>query len=336
MPAYPHEVEQARGEGVAIRFLTAPARFVGRTWLEGVACVRMQLGEPDESGRARPVPVAGSEHVVPCETAIKAIGQEPRSELADWIEGSSSTSTAAPGSIPQTGRTSEPWIYAAGDATNGGATVVEAVREGKLAARTIDADLRSDPVKEIRWHARAGQGAKTAAQLLALALLREGKSVQAFPEYGPERRGAPDARLHALRRQADPPPRLDRETRTRSSSSSRRWPSSPSRPRARCSWSTRSGTSRERFRSPPRRISANVNLVMLGALAAALGEPSTRAAGRRSRRGDRCEERSRGDLRAALEAGAARRWRSSDARPERLDRAPARRRRRCRRRPSSR
>jgi glutamate synthase (NADPH/NADH) small chain len=145
MPAYPHEVEQAKAEGVELRLLTAPTRFIGRVRLEGVECVCMELSEPDESGRARPEPVPGSEHVIACETAIRAIGQEPRRELAAWIEGLELDGKGRVWIDPKTGRTSEPWIYAAGDLTNGGATVVEAVREGKLAARTVDDDLRRVP-----------------------------------------------------------------------------------------------------------------------------------------------------------------------------------------------
>jgi dihydropyrimidine dehydrogenase (NAD+) subunit PreT len=142
MPAYPHEVEQAKKEGVEIRRLTNPIRFVGRDRLEGVECMRMELGEPDESGRARPGPVPGSEHVIRCETAIRAIGQEPRRELAEWIEGLDLDAAGRVAIDAETGRTSAARFCAAGDATNGGATVVEAVREGKLAARAIDEDLR--------------------------------------------------------------------------------------------------------------------------------------------------------------------------------------------------
>ncbi|HEY7602954.1 MAG TPA: NAD(P)-dependent oxidoreductase [Gaiellaceae bacterium] len=132
MPAYPAEVELAREEGVVFEWLTAPTRFLGCRVLEGVECVRMRLGEPDPSGRARPEPVPGSEYVVPAETAIVAIGQEPRPEFADLI-----------GSVdPATARTGTPKLYAAGDAVNGGATVVEAVREAKIAARSVDQDLR--------------------------------------------------------------------------------------------------------------------------------------------------------------------------------------------------
>jgi len=104
----------------------------------------MRLGEPDASGRARPEPVPGSEHVLPAETVVAAIGQSPRSELMDWVEGL--VFEGARIRVDNaTGRTSSPRFYAAGDATNGGATAVEAVREGKLAARAVDADLRGTP-----------------------------------------------------------------------------------------------------------------------------------------------------------------------------------------------
>jgi glutamate synthase (NADPH/NADH) small chain len=144
MPAYPHEVAQAKAEGVAIRWLTNPVRFVGCDRIEGVACVRMELGEPDESGRATPQPVPDTEHVVPCDTLIKAIGQEPRRELAEWLDGLELDANGCIRTDAETGRTSLARIYAAGDATNGGATVVEAVHEGKLAARAVDADLKAE------------------------------------------------------------------------------------------------------------------------------------------------------------------------------------------------
>src|SRR6266540_2835764 len=142
MPAYPHEVEEAREEGVQIRWLTAPVRFVGRTQLEAVECLEMRLGQPGPDGRRRPEPVAGSEFLLPCDTVVKAIGQQPRTEFLEWIDGLE----LERGLIkvdPDTGRTSNPKYFAAGDATNGGATVVKAVREAKIAARGIDAGLRS-------------------------------------------------------------------------------------------------------------------------------------------------------------------------------------------------
>jgi dihydropyrimidine dehydrogenase (NAD+) subunit PreT len=137
MPAYPHEIEEARDEGVRVVRLTAPVRFVGNERLRGVECVRMQLGGRDETGRRRPEQVPGSEHIVPADTAVKAIGQAPRTELLSWIDGLDPQC----GTIeidPETGRTANPKYFAAGDAVSGGATVVEAVRGAKLAARAID------------------------------------------------------------------------------------------------------------------------------------------------------------------------------------------------------
>jgi glutamate synthase (NADPH/NADH) small chain len=140
MPAYRHEVEEARVEGVDFRWLAAPSQFLGMSRLEGLECLEMQLGEPDASGRRRPEPLPGSEFVLPCETAVKAIGQQPRSELLSWIEGLE----LVRGRIdvePGTGRTSHPKYFAGGDAVSGGATVVEAVRDAKAAALGIHALL---------------------------------------------------------------------------------------------------------------------------------------------------------------------------------------------------
>ena len=91
----------------------------------------MRLGAPDESGRRRPEPVPGSEFVVPVDTIVKAIGQRPREEFRSLLE-----------SVDDHGRTSSPNIFAAGDAVNGGKSVVQAVREAKRAARAIDEALR--------------------------------------------------------------------------------------------------------------------------------------------------------------------------------------------------
>jgi glutamate synthase (NADPH/NADH) small chain len=127
MPAYSHEVDLARREGVAIHFLVNPVEFVGASRVEGVRCALMQLGAPDESGRRRPEAVRGSEFVIPVDTVVKAIGQQPREEFADLLT-----------TIDPKGRTSHPKVFAAGDAINGGASVVQAVREAKRAVRSIE------------------------------------------------------------------------------------------------------------------------------------------------------------------------------------------------------
>ncbi len=131
MPAYEHEVELARREGVEIRFLTSPVAFVGEGRVEGVRCAEMRLGAPDESGRRRPEPVPGSEFVIPVDTVVKAIGQRPRGEFRFLLE-----------SVDEDGRTENPTIFAAGDAVNGGSSVVQAVAEAKRAVSALEEALR--------------------------------------------------------------------------------------------------------------------------------------------------------------------------------------------------
>ncbi len=136
MPAYPHEVVEAEHEGVELEWLSVPLRFVGTERLEGVECRRARLGDPDESGRRRPEEIPGSEFLLRADTAVKAIGQQPRSEFLSWIEGLK----VEHGAIvvdASTGAAAGARIFAAGDATNGGATVVEAVREAKVAAHGV-------------------------------------------------------------------------------------------------------------------------------------------------------------------------------------------------------
>jgi dihydropyrimidine dehydrogenase (NAD+) subunit PreT len=141
LPAYPHEVVEAREEGVQFRFLASPVRFLGRRRLRGVECQVMRLGSPDESGRRRPEPVKGSEFTLAADTAVKAIGQRPRTELVDWIPGLQMERGALK-IDPETGQTTSPKFFAGGDAVNGGASVVEAVRDAKRAAKAIDEWLR--------------------------------------------------------------------------------------------------------------------------------------------------------------------------------------------------
>jgi glutamate synthase (NADPH/NADH) small chain len=131
MPAYEHEVDLARREGVEIHFLTSPVAFVGEDRIEGVHCAEMRLGTPDESGRRRPEPVPGSEFVIPVDTVVKAIGQQPRGEFRALLE-----------SVDPDGRTLNPKIFAAGDAVNGGGSVVQAVREAKRTVSALDEALR--------------------------------------------------------------------------------------------------------------------------------------------------------------------------------------------------
>jgi glutamate synthase (NADPH/NADH) small chain len=141
MPAYAHEVQEAHEEGVAFLWLTAPIRFVGDERLEAVECRSMRLGEPDGSGRRRPVAIPGTEFLLRADTAVNAIGQRPREELFGLMEGLE-LERGRPKVDPETGQTTNAKFFAAGDAVNGGATVVEAVREAKIAARGVDEWVR--------------------------------------------------------------------------------------------------------------------------------------------------------------------------------------------------
>jgi dihydropyrimidine dehydrogenase (NAD+) subunit PreT len=139
MPAYAHEVELARAEGVAFEWLAAPVRFLGDSRVRAVEAVRMRLGEPDASGRRRPEAVPGSEFVMLADTVVKAIGQRPREDFLELIDGLELDDGRI--RIDAHGRTTVPGIYSAGDAVNGGATVVEAVRVAKLVASAVDEEL---------------------------------------------------------------------------------------------------------------------------------------------------------------------------------------------------
>jgi dihydropyrimidine dehydrogenase (NAD+) subunit PreT len=140
MPAYPHEVDEAEEEGVAIEWLTVPVRLLGTDRVEAVECRRARLGRRDSSGRRRPEEIPGSEFLLPVDTVVKAIGQQPRNAFLGLVDG-----LELDGGLiavdAETGATSKRGWFAAGDATNGGATVVEAVRQGKAAARGVHAAL---------------------------------------------------------------------------------------------------------------------------------------------------------------------------------------------------
>lgn len=142
MPAYPHEVAEARAEGIRFEFLADPLHILGSERVEAVVCRRMRLGEPDASGRRRPEPLPGREFTLPADTIVKAIGQQPRRELADWVSALELEQAGMVRVDPATGRTANPKVFAGGDVTNGGTSVVEAVREAKLAAQAIDEWLR--------------------------------------------------------------------------------------------------------------------------------------------------------------------------------------------------
>jgi len=140
MPASAEEIEQGEDEGVEFTLLAAPTRFLddGNGRLAGVECLKMELGEPDESGRRRPVPVPGSEFNVECDSAIVAIGQDVELGALSGESGVAVTPTRAVATNPETMLTSRPGVFAAGDAVTGTSFAVDAIAAGHRAASAID------------------------------------------------------------------------------------------------------------------------------------------------------------------------------------------------------
>jgi len=140
MTAYPHEFEFAKKEGIEFRFLTQPVEVLVQDGkVTGLRCVRMQLGAPDATGRPAPVPVPGSEFVLPCDQVVKAIGQE-KPAVAKLLDLETEKGFIK---VDQDYQTSLPGVYAGGDCirAKGSASTVMAVQDGKLAARAIHRKL---------------------------------------------------------------------------------------------------------------------------------------------------------------------------------------------------
>jgi glutamate synthase (NADPH/NADH) small chain len=144
MPARVEEVHHAEEEGVQFMFLTSPTRILGGAdnRVCGLECQRMELGEPDASGRRKPVPVPGSEFIVDVQTVVMAIGQQPNPIIQATTPGlqTSPRGTVVTDENKGTSRTA---VFAGGDLARGGATVILAMRDGKVAAASIDVYLRS-------------------------------------------------------------------------------------------------------------------------------------------------------------------------------------------------
>lgn len=143
MPARVEEVQHAEEEGVEFVLLTNPVRILGdeRNWVRGLECQRMTLGEPDESGRRRPVPLDGSAFVLNVQTVIEAIGQKPNPIIQATTPGLK-TDKRGVVEVTEQQATTRPGIFAGGDLSRGGATVILAMRDGKIAAAAIHEYLR--------------------------------------------------------------------------------------------------------------------------------------------------------------------------------------------------
>lgn len=139
LPAREEEVENAEEEGVIFEFLTLPIRYIGddRGWVHQIECLRMELGEPDDSGRRRPVPIEGSEFTLEMDAVICAIGNSPNPLIPQTTPG---LVVGRRGNIvadEETGQTSRERIWAGGDVVTGAATVILAMGAGRKAARSI-------------------------------------------------------------------------------------------------------------------------------------------------------------------------------------------------------
>lgn len=144
LPARVEEVHHAREEGIEFRMLTNPVEVLGddKGWVRGIKCVRMELGEPDASGRRSPVEVAGSEFDMECDVVIMALGTSPNPQIPATTPG---IETSRWGGIvaQDNGATSRPGVFAGGDAVTGAATVILAMGAGRIAARGIDEYIRN-------------------------------------------------------------------------------------------------------------------------------------------------------------------------------------------------
>ncbi len=153
LPARREEVEHAEEEGVIFRLLTNPTEILGyqnpenprdprNGFVTGMRCISMELGEPDEKGRRRPVAIPGSEFVLDVDTVIIAVGTSPNPLIKDTTDGLAVNTRGGIIVEDSTGKTSRDSVYAGGDAVTGAATVISAMGAGKIAANAIDQQLQ--------------------------------------------------------------------------------------------------------------------------------------------------------------------------------------------------
>ncbi|MGI5992889.1 MAG: NADPH-dependent glutamate synthase [Methanosarcina sp.] len=144
MPARREEIEHAKEEGINFRLLTNPVRILGdeKFNVTAVECIKMELGEPDKSGRRSPVPVEGSEFTIPADVVVIAIGTSPNPIIFKGSEGLDQNRRGTVVADEETGATSKCGVFAGGDVVTGAATVISAMGAGKKAAKAIDEYLK--------------------------------------------------------------------------------------------------------------------------------------------------------------------------------------------------
>ena len=145
LPARVEEVHHAKEEGIIFDLLTNPVEIIEdeNGWVSGIKCIRMELGEPDASGRRRPVEVKGSEFVIDVDTVIMSLGTSPNPLISSTTKGLEINNHKCIIATEDTGATSKEGVYAGGDAVTGAATVILAMGAGKAAAKGIDEYLQS-------------------------------------------------------------------------------------------------------------------------------------------------------------------------------------------------
>lgn len=145
MPAREEEIHHAEEEGIKFNLLTNPIRFIGgdNNAVVATECVKMELGEPDDSGRRRPIPIEGSEHTVETDTVIVALGTTPRKFISETTPDLKTSKWGTFLVDEETGETSKQGVFAGGDIVTGSATVIKAMGAGRVAAKAINDYLAS-------------------------------------------------------------------------------------------------------------------------------------------------------------------------------------------------
>lgn len=145
LPARVEEVHHAKEEGIIFNLLTNPVEILEdeKGWVKGIRCIKMELGEPDESGRRRPVEVSGSEFVIDVDTVIMSLGTSPNPLISSTTKGLEINKRKCIVAAEENGQTSKEGVYAGGDAVTGAATVILAMGAGKAGAKGIDEYLRN-------------------------------------------------------------------------------------------------------------------------------------------------------------------------------------------------
>ncbi len=140
MPAREEEIHHAEEEGIIFNLLTNPVRWIGdeNNYVKAAECVKMELGEPDDSGRRRPIPIKGSEHIVEADTVIIALGTMPRKFIAETTPDLKTSDWGTFLVEEETGATSKKGVFAGGDIVTGSATVIKAMGAGRVAAKAIN------------------------------------------------------------------------------------------------------------------------------------------------------------------------------------------------------